>query len=114
MTFFQEVSGKESQDVQIDTTELMQAPLSNLGCESEFAKLDNRLKISGGTTSVETLSKKNVGSTNGFLVDSSYLDLSEQEKKQKWKWARASEEVKEMLKLKKDFLETVKASKSLA
>ena len=37
MTFFQEVSGKESQDVQIDTTKLMQAPLSNLGCESEFA-----------------------------------------------------------------------------
>ena len=33
-------------------------PLTNSGCESEFAKLDNRIKITGRTTSVQTLKKK--------------------------------------------------------
>ena len=29
----------------IDESKLAYAPLTNLGCESEFAKLDNRIKI---------------------------------------------------------------------
>ena len=40
------------------------APISNLGCESEIGWLDNRLNISGGTTSISTLSNKNVVTTN--------------------------------------------------
>ena len=38
---------------------LQNASLTNLVCESEFAKLDNRIKVSGGSASVSTFSKKN-------------------------------------------------------
>ena len=89
-------------------------PLSNLGCEGEFAKLDNRLKVSGGTVPVETLSRKNVIATNAFLVDSSFAELSADERKQQWKWARTSESVKEVRKLQKDILQTLDTNKRLA
>ena len=52
------------------------APMANLGCEAEFAKLDNRLKVTGDTLPVETLSRKNVVATNALLVDSSFTGLS--------------------------------------
>ena len=34
------------------------AALTNSGCESQFAKLNNRLNVSGGTATVETIKKK--------------------------------------------------------
>ena len=34
------------------------APVTNLGCEAEFAKLDVRMVASGGSTSVQTHSRK--------------------------------------------------------
>ena len=43
---------------EISEQNLKNAPLTNLGCESEFAKFDNRVKATGGSTSVNTLSKK--------------------------------------------------------
>ena len=60
---------------------LKQAPLTNLGCESEFAKFDNRVKATGGSTSVSTLSKKNIIATNKLLVTSDFTDKSINEKK---------------------------------
>ena len=44
MDFFK--SGEESTGV--DEEKLQYAPLTNSGCETEFAKLDNRIKVSGG------------------------------------------------------------------
>ena len=114
MSFFSDVSGVEPSNEGPDVDKLKFAPLTNLGCESEFAKLDNRVKVSGGSTSVETHSRKNIVSTNSLLVDTSFTKMTEIERKTQWKWARKSPEVQEAKKLHKDFLETVKTSKKLA
>ena len=47
-----------SNDLETDDLKYKFAPITNLGCESEFAKLDNRIKVTGGSTSIQTLSKK--------------------------------------------------------
>lgn len=47
-------------DNQPSIEKLEQALLTNLGCEGEMAKLDNGLRVCGGSTSVATLSRKNV------------------------------------------------------
>ena len=44
MSFFSE--GNDDANA-IDEEKLKYAPLTNLGCESEFAKLDNRIVMSG-------------------------------------------------------------------
>ena len=62
-------------------SKLKHVPLTNLGAESKFAKLDNRLQVSGGTASIETLSRKDIVATNDFLVDSSFTELSTDEEK---------------------------------
>ncbi|KAK6168582.1 hypothetical protein SNE40_019783 [Patella caerulea] len=98
----------------IDEQKLKYAPMTNLGCESEFAKLDNRIRVSGGSTSVTTHSRKNVVATNAFLVDTAFTELSENERLDRWTWARRSEEVKKVKNLEASFLETVKASNILA
>lgn len=95
-------------------TKLVNTPLSNLGCESEFAKLDNRLKVCGGTTSIQTLSQKNVVTTNAYLMDSCFDNKSAFEKRQEWKWARTSRQTEIVRKMEKDFIATVKQSKLLA
>jgi hypothetical protein len=96
-----------------DSDKLKYAPLSNLGCESEFAWFDNRVKISGGTESVQSLSRKKVIYTNGLLVDSSFATLTNAERAKGWKWARTSDEASEVRDLEKDFLATVQLAKKL-
>ena len=64
------------------------APLTNLGCESEFAKLDNKVKFSDGMTKVSIHSKKNIVATNGLLVDTEFLNKRESEKRMIWTWGR--------------------------
>ena len=63
---------------------LMYAPISNLGCESKIGWLDNRLKISGGTTSVNTLSNKNIVATNKYLISDEFEGLTDEERKKEW------------------------------
>ena len=50
-----------------DEEKLQYAPLTNLGCESEFAKLDNRVRVAGGMTSVSTHSKKTLWPQTVYL-----------------------------------------------
>ncbi|XP_013414654.1 uncharacterized protein LOC106176709 [Lingula anatina] len=90
------------------------APLTNLGCESEFSKLDHRIKVTGGSSSVQTLSRKNLLASSGLLVHSQFESKSAAERKERWKWARCSEEVKAVQKLETDFLATVESAKKLA
>ena len=59
---------------------MIHAFLTNLGCESEFAKLDNCLKVCGGAASLQTLPEKNVVTTNAYLVDSYFMDKNDDEK----------------------------------
>ena len=99
----------------VQTEENMKyAPLSNLGCEEEFAKLDNRLKVTGGTVPVETLSRKDIVATNALLVDSSFIELSSDERKEQWQWARGSTNVRKVRVLQKDLLKTLETNKILA
>ena len=93
---------------------LMYPPISNLGCESKIGWLDNRLKISGGTTSVNTLSNKNIVATNKYLISEEFVGLTEEERKKEWKWSRTSEECKEVRLLTKAFLHRVKEAKKLS
>ena len=90
MSFFSSAIDQDSTADMTLNPKLDHAPVTNLGCESEFAKLDNRIKITGGTTSVQTLSRKNAVATNAYLVDSSFLDMTKEEKGNRWKWARNS------------------------
>ena len=96
-----------------DPKKLTYAPLTNLGCKSEFAWFNNRVKISSGTESVQSISRKRVICTNALLVDSSFDNLSDKERLDSWKWVRTSEESSEVRKLVRDFLATVKMSKKL-
>ena len=75
---------------------LKYAPISNLGCESKVAWIDNRLKISGGSTSVLTLSNKNIICTNKYLVSDEFVDQPAENRQKLWKWARTSEESKKV------------------
>ena len=76
-------------------------------------KLDNWLHVSGGSATVQTLSMKNIVSTNKLLSDQSFKELSEDEKMEQWEWARKSQEVQNTKALQKAFIETVKLSKHL-
>lgn len=114
MTYFTASPNDTSTESTIDEVKLQHAPLTNLGCESEFAKLDNKIRVSGGSTSVPTYSRKNVISTNGLLVDSEFVNMPEEERLKRWKWARKSDEVIRVKKLEKDFIETVKVACRLA
>ena len=77
---------------EISEQNLKNAPLTNLGCESEFAKFDNRVKATGSRTSVNTLSKKNIISTNKYLVNTEFSTTSCPEKREQWAWARKRSE----------------------
>ena len=69
-------------------------PLTNLECESELAKLENQISFNGGSTSTATPSQKNIVATNGFLVDSSFTEISDFDKRQKWRCGRNAPKVK--------------------
>jgi len=66
------------------------------GCERDFVKLHKRLKLSGGTTSIQTLARKNVVTNNACLVKK-FIKLTIEKKN--WKWSRASDKVKQVKKL---------------
>ena len=106
MKFFNPLTGSETMEP--ENSKMNYALFTNLGCESEFAKLNNRLKICGGTTSVQMLSRKNVVRTNAYLVDLCFLDMSDDDKRQQWKWAQNSQEVQHVRKLEEEFMTTVK------
>ena len=97
-----------------DREKMKHAPLTNLGCESEFSKLDHRIKASGGSTSIQTLSRKNMVVSSGILVNSEFECKTTDEWKLKWSWARDSKEVKEVKSLEEDFLAEVRVANKLA
>ena len=91
MPFFTDEDG-EGDDI---TEELMKwAPLTNLGCESKMGWLDNRIKVSGGSTTVHTLSHKSIVAHNGLLSADEFQDLSPEEKLVLWRFGRNSDTAK--------------------
>ena len=101
-------------DSSVDVDALKQAPSPNLGCEYEFAKLDNRLRTCRGKTSVSMLSRKNVVLTNRLLVNSKFEEKSLHEKRRSWKWARCFNEIQQVKKLEENFISSVKETKKIA
>ena len=83
--------------------EMMYSPLTNSGCESRQANLDRRVKFSGGSTPLETLSNKEVVSGNRYLTSTSFPVSLEEQMKQ-FKWARRSKEAKEALELQQNLI----------
>lgn len=76
MSFFKDILGiaDESPDP-MDLTKLSKAPLGKLGCESAFSWFDNRVEVSGGTESVQAISRKKAISTNGLFCKYSLRNL---------------------------------------
>ena len=116
MEFFSPIINPTSSSSQTisENPKMEHAEITNLGCESQFAKMDQKLHVTRGSTSVQTLSRKNVVATKAYLVDSTCVEMDEKDKRSKWKWARHSNEVKTVRKMKEDFLLTVKNSKQIA
>ena len=52
-----------------EDNDMRYAPLINPGCESECSKLDLRIKVAGGSSPVQTFSRKNLLASSGLLVD---------------------------------------------
>ena len=94
MAFFQ---SEETRATVVDEAKMKFAPVTNLGYETEFAKLDVCIVASGGSTSVQTHSCKNIITTNSLLSDLSFRMLSDTEKRQKFKWAWCSDNVLQIL-----------------
>lgn len=110
-------------------------PLTNSGCESRNADLDVRLRASGGTTTVQTLSDKAVVKSNAYLEHPGYrpsylpsilphplpslsycadfLTLNPSDKALIWRMGRSGEDGKTVRQMLKDFTANVKATKVL-
>ena len=84
----------------IDGTEneakLNKAPITNLGPESNFGSVDDDLKRRGNSTKLSTISDKHIIDKNKLHTRNDWVDLSNEEKTEQWKWARRSKEVKEV------------------
>ena len=63
--------------------EKLKHSLENLGAESQFAKLENRIAVCRGLASVLSYSRRNVIATNRLLVDTEVTEKYEAE--ERWK-----------------------------
>ena len=85
--------------------------LTNSGCESHFADLDNMIQTSaGGSSNLETFSQRHVIAKNKYLVSEDWKQLSAQEKRAKFRWARNSPQAKLVNDMAKDWLSKVQDS----
>ena len=84
--------------------EMMYCPLTNSGCESRQANLDRRVKFSGGSTPLQTLSNKEVVTGNKYLSSASF-PVSLHAQMQEFQWARRSKESKEAIKLQQNLID---------
>ena len=101
-----------SANVPEDILEKMEhAPLTNSGCESKMADLDVRVRFSGGSAPITTISDKQVISKNRFLLSS---DFDGEGAGELFKWARTSAEAKKAMEIQDIFLERVKLTKHMA
>ena len=72
------------------------APITNLGPESNFGSVSEDLQRSGNSTKLSTISEKHIIEKNKLHLTEQWTTQSDEEKQDKWKWARSSDEVKEV------------------
>ena len=91
-------------------SKMERAPLTNSGCESEFAFLDNVCKTTSGNTTLNTLSNRHIISRNKLFSHEKWKNLETEQKNQKWKWAMSSREVKRANRILHNFITKVKSA----
>ena len=89
--------------------EELNAPITNLGCEGVFSGFGNDCKHAGGSTSLKTISNKSVTSNNKLYTKERWKTLPENERREKFKWARSSDAAKKVKGMEKEFLVRVNA-----
>ena len=112
MQFYRE----ESDDTLPEDTlkKLNQAPLTNSGCESNFAQLDLECKRGSGQTTLNTMSNRNMIKTNQYFKSEEWDKLAPELKRRAWKEARSGEQALLVRKMKQQFLDKVRASELLS
>ena len=95
-------------------SKLDQAPLTNSGCESNFAQFDLECKRGSGQTTLNTMSNRNMIKTNQYFSTEEWVKLAPELKRKAWKDARSGEQALVVKDMKKQFLDKVKASERLA
>ena len=92
-----------------------EAPLTNSGCESNFAQLDLECRrVGGGNTTLQTMSQRHIVKTNKYFNTEDWKNMETDLKNKAWKQARSSDQAKIVRSMQKDFLDKVKASEALA
>ena len=90
------------------------APLTNSGCESENAYLGMMCSQTGGSASLQTLSKKRVISKNEYLKCSEITSATDEQRQTMWKWSRTSDAAKSVKEIEQTIVKDVRASRDLA
>ena len=93
---------------------MSEAPLTNFGCESNFAQLDLECRRGSGQTTLQTMSNRNMVKTNQYFNTEEWKQLSPELRAKSWKDARSGEAAKIVRSMQQDFLNKVKAAESLA
>ena len=83
---------------------MMYSLLTNSGCESRQSNLDHRVKFSGGSTPLQTISNKEVVVGNRYPISQELSQASGTEQRKEFQWARNSSEAKEALALKENLI----------
>ena len=93
---------------------LEQSPLTNSGCESNFAQLDLECRRGSGQTTLQTMSNRNMVKTNQYFNTEAWKQMEKELKNKAWNDARSSEQAKIVRAMQKQFLDKVKASEAVA
>ena len=114
MQFYKEDT--EASDLsEITLKKMEEAPLTNSGCESNFAQLDLEFRrVGGGQTTLQTMSNRHIVKTNKNFNTEDWKNMESKLKNKAWKDARSSEQAKIVRSMQSDFLDKVKASEALA
>ena len=109
MKFYRE----DSIEISDETLKKMdRAPLTNSGCESNFAQLDLECKRGSGQTTLQTMSNRHLVKTNRYFDSPDWEKMAPELKGKAWKEARSGEHAVIVRNMQKQFLDKVKASES--
>ena len=115
MPYFEDGEDDDADEERTIVEEQMRwAPLTNLGCESKMAWLDNRIKVSGGSTSAQTLPEKSIIAHNKYLSSPDFDGLSEDRKLELWRFGRSGDTAKAVRRMYDDWHNQVSQAKVLA
>ena len=91
-----------------------EAPLTNSGCESNFAQFDLECRRGSGQTMLKTISDRHMVKENKYFETDEWKNMSSELKSKQWSFARTSKEAKIVKEMKNKFMDKVKAAEGLA